>query len=60
MIQALMHGIPSELHIQACLGDISTLMGDLLESPRVALVLCWLFSSLTSVIFLVLLVVGVG
>ena len=31
-----MQGIPSELRSQACLGESSTRMGDLLVSPRVA------------------------
>ena len=31
-----MHRIPSELPSEACLGESSTRMGDLLESPRVA------------------------
>ncbi|KAK9192586.1 hypothetical protein WN944_003279 [Citrus x changshan-huyou] len=35
-IPALMHRIPSELRSQACLGESSTKMGDLLGSPRVA------------------------
>ena len=36
IIPALMHRIPSELRSQACLGESSTRMGDLLGSPRVA------------------------
>ncbi|KAK8540319.1 hypothetical protein V6N12_046606 [Hibiscus sabdariffa] len=36
IILALMHRIPSELCSQACLGESSTRMGDLLGSPRVA------------------------
>ena len=36
IIPALMHRIPSELRSQACLGESSTKMGDLLGSPRVA------------------------
>jgi hypothetical protein len=31
-----MHWIPLELHSQACFGESSTRMGDLLGSPRVA------------------------
>ncbi|KAL9429648.1 hypothetical protein AB3S75_031461 [Citrus x aurantiifolia] len=31
-----MHRIPSELRSEACLGESSTKMGDLLGSPRVA------------------------
>ncbi|KAL4371418.1 hypothetical protein AHAS_Ahas06G0163800 [Arachis hypogaea] len=36
IIPALMHRIPSELRSSMCLGEISTRMGDLLGSPRVA------------------------
>ncbi|MED6153740.1 hypothetical protein PIB30_104961 [Stylosanthes scabra] len=36
IIPALMHRIPSELRSEACLGESSTWMGDLLGSPRVA------------------------
>ena len=36
IIPALMHGIPSELHSETCLGESSMMMGDLLGSPRVA------------------------
>ena len=36
IIPALMHRIPSELRSQACSGEGSTRMGDLLGSPRVA------------------------
>ena len=36
IIPALMHRIPSELRSQACLGESSTRMSDLLGSPRVA------------------------
>ncbi|KAK8705004.1 hypothetical protein V6N13_048615 [Hibiscus sabdariffa] len=36
IIPALMHRIPSELRSEACLGESSTRMGDLLGSPRVA------------------------
>ncbi|KAK8705011.1 hypothetical protein V6N13_048622 [Hibiscus sabdariffa] len=36
IILALMHWIPSELRSQACLGESSTRMGDLLGNPRVA------------------------
>ncbi|KAF1885748.1 hypothetical protein Lal_00008486, partial [Lupinus albus] len=36
IITALMHRIPSELCSEACLGESSTRMGDLLGSPRVA------------------------
>ena len=36
IIPALMHRIPSELRSQACSGESSTRMGDLLGSPRVA------------------------
>src|SRR3954469_16991132 len=36
IIPALKHRIPSELRSQACLGESSTRMGDLLGSPRVA------------------------
>ncbi|KAK8540316.1 hypothetical protein V6N12_046603 [Hibiscus sabdariffa] len=36
IIPALMHRIPSELRSQACLGESSTRIGDLLGSPRVA------------------------
>ena len=36
IIPALMHRIPSELRSEACLGESSTTMGDLLRSPRVA------------------------
>ena len=35
IIPALMHRIPSELRSEACLGESSTRMGDLLGSPRV-------------------------
>ena len=35
IIPALMHRIPSELRSQACLGESSTRMGDLLGSSRV-------------------------
>ncbi|KAK8540303.1 hypothetical protein V6N12_046590 [Hibiscus sabdariffa] len=42
IIPALMHRIPSELRSQACLGESSTRMGNLLGSPRVALLfLVW-------------------
>ncbi|KAK8540324.1 hypothetical protein V6N12_046611 [Hibiscus sabdariffa] len=42
IIPALMHQIPSELRSEACLGESSTRMGDLLGSPRVAtLFLVW-------------------
>ncbi|KAK8705012.1 hypothetical protein V6N13_048623 [Hibiscus sabdariffa] len=42
IIPALMHRIPSELRSEACLGESSTRMGDLLGSPRVApLFLVW-------------------
>ncbi|RDX82215.1 hypothetical protein CR513_37023, partial [Mucuna pruriens] len=40
IIPVLMHRIPSELRSQACLGDSSTRMGDLLGSPRVAPLFC--------------------
>ena len=43
IIPALMHRIPSELRSQACLGESSTRTGDLLGSPRVALLFCVLF-----------------
>ena len=36
IIPALMHRIPSELRSESWLGEISTRMGDLLGSPRVA------------------------
>ncbi|KAK8540300.1 hypothetical protein V6N12_046587 [Hibiscus sabdariffa] len=36
IIPTLMHQIKSELRINACLGESSTRMGDLLGSPRVA------------------------
>ncbi|MED6202817.1 hypothetical protein PIB30_109382 [Stylosanthes scabra] len=36
IIPALMHRIPSELRSEACLGESSTRMGDLLGSPGVA------------------------
>ena len=36
IIPALMHRIPSELRSEACLGESSTRMGDLLGSPRIA------------------------
>ncbi|MED6153739.1 hypothetical protein PIB30_104960, partial [Stylosanthes scabra] len=36
IIPALMHRIPSELRSEACLGECSTWMGDLLGSPRLA------------------------
>ena len=36
IIPALKHRIPLELRSKACLGESSTRMGDLLESPRVA------------------------
>ena len=36
IIPALMHRIPSELRSEARLGESSTIMGDLLGSPRVA------------------------
>ncbi|KAK8540313.1 hypothetical protein V6N12_046600 [Hibiscus sabdariffa] len=42
IIPALMHRIPSELRSEACLGESSTRMGDLMGSPRVApLFLVW-------------------
>ncbi|KAK8705010.1 hypothetical protein V6N13_048621 [Hibiscus sabdariffa] len=42
IIPAQMHRIPSELRSEACLGESSTRMGDLLGSPRVAtLFLVW-------------------
>ena len=36
IIPALMHQIPSELRSLACLGESSTRMGDIQESPRVS------------------------
>ena len=36
IIPALKHRIPLELRSEACLGESSTRMGDLLGSPRVA------------------------
>ena len=46
IIPTLMHWIPSELHSQAFLGESSTRMGDLLESPRVAFLFVFLFYAL--------------
>ena len=45
IIQALMHRVLSELRIEACLGERSTRMGDLLGSPRVAPLFLDLFGS---------------
>ena len=47
IIAALMHRIPSELRREACLGESSTRMGDLLGSPRVALLFVFLFCVLS-------------
>ena len=40
-----MHRIPSELRRQVCLGESSTRIGDLLGSPRVALLFVFIFLS---------------
>ena len=45
IIPALMHRIPSELRRQVCLGESSTRIGDLLGSPRVALLFVFIFLS---------------